>query len=108
MLEFLRLISNNMMGYASIVHPFLKNRKVGVTLGLFGASIRGQYGIQPSAPGYPFYNHGGAVYAHAPGRHDWIGGRWHRHATIASQRSGQAGGRIVTLNACSGATPCTT
>lgn len=30
------------------------------------------------------------------------------HATIASQRSGQAGGRIVTLNACSGVTPCTT
>lgn len=108
MLEVFGLVSNDVIFDTSVIHPFLEDGQILITLGHVGARIGGQNCVKPSSLMYPFDNHGRTIYAHAPGSDDRIMARGHSHATIANQRSGQAGGRIVTLKACRGGTPCTT
>ncbi len=95
MLEEPGLIFDDLVGNAVIVHPLTEDRDEPSRMGLLGH--RGQQRhLWDFAATDKFDDHRGGIGARTPccdhGR-----ALVRAHATMASQRSGQAGGRIVTL-----------
>jgi len=106
LLEKPRLVFDDLIGNAMIVHPLAEDRDKSARVRLLGHGCQQRH-LRDFAAADELDDHRGRIGARAPCRNDGPT-KARAHATIASQRSGQAGGRIVTLNACSGATPCTT
>jgi len=95
MLEVLRLVLDDLVGNTALIHPRPEDRNESAGVRLLGHG-REQDHIEPFAPAGQFDDHCGGIDPGAPGRDHRLARRGH-HATIASQRSGQAGGRMVTL-----------
>ena len=106
MLEEPGLIFDDLVGNAMIVHPLTEDRDEPSRMRLLGHRGQQRHIWDFTAPD-KLDDHRGGIRTCAPCRDN---GRTsaRAHATIASQRSGQAGGRIVTLYACRGGAPCTT
>lgn len=94
MLEEPGLIFDDLIGNAMIVHPLTEDRDKPAGVGLLG-HCRQQSHVRDFAPTDKFDDHRGRVRARPPCRDD---GRTlaRVHAAIASQRSGQTGGLVVT------------